>query len=562
MSDAAVDAAVFRRDAIEAFRFVRRSFDAATGEAQLVYAFDDGVALVETLQFPGAPFVLDAARAAAVDRALGLLHLIAGVSYYKAAVPKTLRVESQPLDADLAALLVSLYENGLGEFAYRNGLSLRGNINFIGVDADSPSEVRSPQFHHTLSSSFPRMRESSASALLESATAKEQRQEEALDSRIRGNDEGRLREDGDGADFGAASNASAASATSATSATPATPATPAALLVPAAPSRDAQNNAAPHLALRSHALTAIGGGKDSLVSIETLRSLGIDQTVAWIGSAPLIRACAERTGLPQLNITRQLSPLLFEYNKQGAYNGHIPVTAVNSAILVLAALLHDADQVVFSNERSASYGSLIPGTGEVNHQWSKGWDFERDFARYVHAHIAADLQYYSLLRPLSELAVARQFAKLDRYDAHFSSCNRNFHLLGERPAQRWCGVCPKCHFVFLALAPFVPKPRLTAIFGRNLLDDAALAPAFDALIEYRDHKPFECVGEGRESRAALAALSQRTAWQEDAIVARFAREILPQLDPADLELAPLLAAQGEHGVPPALWNRVHATFAA
>jgi len=69
---------------------------------------------------------------------------------------------------------------------------------------------------------------------------------------------------------------------------------------------------------------------------------------------------------------------------------------------------------VFSNERSASYGSLIPGTGEVNHQWSKGWAFERDFAAELQRTVAADLRYYSLLRPFSELAVARQFAKRDR----------------------------------------------------------------------------------------------------------------------------------------------------
>ena len=204
---------------------------------------------------------------------------------------------------------------------------------------------------------------------------------------------------------------------------------------------------------------AIGGGKDSLVSIEALRALDVAQTVTWIGGSQLIRACAERTGLPTLNIGRALAPALFELNRQGAYNGHIPVTAINSAILALAALVLDADQVVFSNERSASYGSLIEGSGEVNHQWSKGWAFEQAFGGYLQRFVAADLTYYSLLRPLSELAVARQFARTDHYDAHFSSCNRNFHLLGERPTNRWCGVCPKCHFVFLALAPFMPPPR-------------------------------------------------------------------------------------------------------
>jgi hypothetical protein len=449
---------MFERDAIRTFRFVRCDFDAQTGVAQLVYAFDDGPELVETVTVPGAPFALDDARAAAATRALRLLHMVAGVSYYKAAVPQAISIDAYGIDAETAAFLETVYLNGLGEFAYRNGLDLRGRIRFpAGAGADAP---------------------------------------------------------------------------------------------------------APALDLREHALVAIGGGKDSLVSIEALRSAGVAQTVTWIGGSQLIAACAAHTGLPTLNIGRQLAPQLFEYNRLGAWNGHIPVTAVNSAILAFAAVLLGVDQVVFSNERSASYGSIIPGTGEVNHQWSKGWAFESALGDWLQRHVAADLRYYSLLRPMSELAVARQFAKVSRYDAHFSSCNRNFHILGERPTSRWCGVCPKCHFVFLALAPFMPKPRLVGIIGRNLLDDPAQTEGFDALLEYQDHKPFECVGEGRESRAAVAALAQRPEWREDALVERFSREISPQLDAADLRIEPLLAIDDEHRIPPALWERLRANFAA
>lgn len=459
----------FDPHAVKAFRFVRHDFDARTGVARLVYAFDDGPEMTETVTFPGAPFALDEARVKAVDAALELLHLIAGVSYYKAAVPPDIRVESHRVDADAAALLESVYLNGLGEFAYRNGLDLRGRIRFpVTAGEAAPAEA---------------------------------------------------------------------------------------------------------VGLRQHALVAIGGGKDSLVSIEALRAAGVEQTVTWIGGSQLIAACAERTGLPTLQIGRALAPELFELNRRGAWNGHIPVTAVNSAILVLAALLRGADQVVFSNERSASYGSLIPGTGEVNHQWSKGWAFESALGDYVERHIAADLHYYSLLRPLSELAVARQFAKNSRYDAHFSSCNRNFHLLGERPANRWCGACPKCHFVFLALAPFMPKPRLVGIFGRNLLDDPAQTAGYDALLEFHEHKPFECVGEGRESRAALATLGERPEWREDALVKRFNRDIRPQLPAAELAIAPLLSIDGNvpgighgqgpaHRIPAALWEKLRAGFAA
>ena len=450
----------FDKSSIRAFRFVRCSFDAETGVARLVYAFDEGPELTETVTIPGAPFALDATRAQAVEQAVRLLHLITGVSYYKAAVPNEIRIEGYAIDAATAVLMEQVYVHGLGEFAYRNGLSLHGRVRFpVAAQAQAPA--------------------------------------------------------------------------------------------PAAAA-----------GLREHALVAIGGGKDSLVSIEALRGAGVDQTVTWIGGSQLIAACAARTGLPTLNIGRALAPELFEYNRQGAWNGHIPVTAINSAIMVLAALLHGVDQVVFSNERSASYGSMIPGTGEVNHQWSKGWAFESAFGAYVQSHVAADLQYYSLLRPLSELAVARQFARTDHYDAHFSSCNRNFHLLGERPTNRWCGVCPKCHFVFLALAPFMPKPRLVGIFGRNLLDDANQTGGFDALLEYQDHKPFECVGEGQESRAAMAALGDRPEWREDVIVARFNREIRPQLDASELFVAPLLEIGGEHRIPAALWERLRANFAA
>lgn len=449
---------LFERDKVAVFRFVRCEFDAATGVASLVYAFGDGPEMTEQVTVPGAPFTLEGVRAAAVQQALRLLHLIAGVSYYKAAVPGEIRIDSYAIDDAAASLLENIYVSGLGEFAYRNGLDLHGRV------------------------VFPR----SASA--------------------------------------------AASATAA--------------------------------GLRQHALVAIGGGKDSLVSIEALRSAAVEQTVTWIGNSQLIAACAARTELPTLNLGRAIAPELFELNRQGAWNGHIPVTAVNSAILVLAALLQGVDQVVFSNERSASYGSMIPGTGEVNHQWSKGWAFEQAFGEYVQSRIATDLHYYSLLRPLSELAVARQFAKVDRYDAFFSSCNRNFHILGERPVNRWCGVCPKCHFVFLALAPFMPKLRLVGIFGRNLLDDESQAPGFDALLEFQDHKPFECVGEGQESRAAMATLAARPEWKEDVLVERFIREIQPQLVASELQIQPLLKLDGEHRVPAALWEQLHANFAA
>ena len=438
----------------ECFRFLRAGYDAETATASLVYAFDDGPELVETIRFANAPLPIAPERTSAFTSALQLLHLIAGISYYKAAVPGAIEVVGPQPCAALAGLLDAIYLHGLGEFAHCNGLDLRGRIHF-------PAD-----------------------------------------------------------------------------------ATPVAVAPPAN--------------LPRRTLVPIGGGKDSLVTVELLRAAREPTTAAWVGRSSLIAACVARSGLDPLNIDRQLSPLLFEMNRNGALNGHIPVTAINSAILVCAAILHGFDAIAFSNERSASIANLVEDGFAVNHQWSKGIDFERAFRAFVHEHVAADLDYFSALRPLSELAVTRLFAPLTQYHDVFSSCNRNFRILGDKPGERWCGQCPKCHFVFLALSPFVPKTRLVAIFGRNLLDQIELAPAFDALLEVGAHKPFECVGEGRESRAALAALVDRAEWREDALVARFAEVTLPLLGGADLALTPLLSADGEHFLP----ARLHRIFDA
>ncbi|MCK9489633.1 MAG: endonuclease domain-containing protein [Xanthomonadales bacterium] len=446
----------FDRERIRVFRFLSARYDAESGIARLAYAFDDGPELVETLGFPDAPPVRDAARVAA---ALDLVHWIAGVSYYKAAIPRRIEFASRQPEPQALALLDQVYSDGLAEFAWRNGLDLRGHLSF--AESDQPR------------------------------------------------------------------SAGAAAATTVDS---------------------AQGDPALSPALPRRSLVAIGGGKDSLVSIELLRSHGEDMRLFWIGQSPLIAAVAARTGLPVLNISRRLAPELFEFNRLGAWNGHIPVTAINSAIGVLAAVLYGYDAVVFSNEHSASAATLETGGRSVNHQWSKGFAFEQAFAAVVQAAVSPQLDYFSLLRPFSELAVTARFADMTAYHQHFSSCNRNFRILGERPAGRWCGECPKCQFVFLALAPFLPKPALVRIFGRNLLDEPAQAAGFDALVEWQAHKPFECVGEADESRAAFAALAGRAEWREDALVKRWATHIAPQL-PASAALATLLAPRPGHAVP-------------
>ena len=62
-------------------------------------------------------------------------------------------------------------------------------------------------------------------------------------------------------------------------------------------------------------------------------------------------------------------------------------------------------------------------------------------------------------------------------------------------------------------------------------------------------------------RLVQVTLGDRPEWREDAIVAHFNHEIRPQLDAAELAVAPLLEIGGEHRIPAALWERLRANFA-
>ncbi len=411
---------------IESFQFLEQVHDPATGELRLSYRFDEGTVLEERIVFPYAPWPSDASRQRAFDAAASALHLIAGVSYYKACVPPRMELGDHLLSPPLAQLLQQVYVDGLAEFALAHKLNLRERVNF------EPSRAQSP-------------------------------------------------------------------------------------------------GSAP-LGLPDRALVAIGGGKDSLVSLDLLRRAGVEVQPVCVGSSPLIADTVRVAGLPLLQIDRKLSPILGDMNDAGALNGHVPVTAINSAIIVCAAVLYGYKWVVFSNERSAEEATRKTiDLGPVNHQYSKSLAFESTFRRVVQENISPEIEYFSLLRPWSELAVARHFARLKPFHPVFSSCNRNFHLEGTRLGNaRWCQDCPKCRSTTLALAPFLSPGEISGFMGADLLNDPAQEQGFRALCGLGEEKPFECVGTIEESRAALVHIAQQDEWCDAALVTLLAPELVDE----------------------------------
>jgi hypothetical protein len=314
--------------------------------------------------------------------------------------------------------------------------------------------------------------------------------------------------------------------------------------------------AAAPLARKSAVL--IGGGKDSLVSLEVLKNAGEPTVLFAVNPQKPMIDCAAASGLPLISVRRTLDDKLFALNAAGALNGHIPVTAIVSLIAVAAAFVHGYDAVILSNERSADEGNTVFAGRRVNHQYSKTLPFERRLAAHVRDFVSPSLAYFSLLRPLSEMHIARLFARTDRYDAVFTSCNRAFVIRAQGERTRWCGDCPKCRFAFLILAAAMEKARIERIFGKNLLDDAEQISGYEELVGLAGHKPWECVGEIAESAAALLNLAERPEWQSAAVVAALS----PRLGEKKAELktaeAALLTPSPDHRIPPRFERMLHA----
>jgi UDP-N-acetyl-alpha-D-muramoyl-L-alanyl-L-glutamate epimerase len=406
----------------------------------------------------------------ATTAAARLVFLLAGVSYYKTAAPPVIDLgETAVTDAE-RRFLRAFYIDGLGEFAYRNGLDLTG----LRIEGPArPSAV--------------------------------------------------------GISAGTTS------------------------VKPVAP------------------LVPFGGGIDSIVTVEHVRRLADADTALFIMSRPgarfdAIEAPAAVTGLPIVRAGREIDPQLLQSRELGFLNGHVPVTGILSAIAVLAGVLQGRDAVVMSNEWSASVPTLEVDGRPVNHQYSKSATFEAAFRSVLADALgpAAPVSYFSALRPFSELWVAQRFAGLTQYHHTFRSCNRAFHQDPAHRLDHWCGQCDKCCFIDLILAPFLSADELSQIFdGREPLadSDGTLEGKFRALLgTLPDSKPFECVGEIGECRAAALLAAQRPDRTDPAgtdpagpdaagasLLQRLAAEVAVLPDQPDV--AQLLRPIGDHFIP-------------
>ena len=427
------------------FRYEEYEIDAAVGLLVCRYSVDGrGFEERITLDRDGcwdSPAALAAAR---------LVFLLAGVSYYKTAAPGVIDLGRTAITGRERDFLYEFYRQGLGEFAYRNGIDLTG----LRIEAAS---------------------------------------------------------------------------------------------LAAAPPMPAP-------AFANRALVPFGGGIDSIVTVESVRQR--TEAVLFVASRPkdrfdAIECPAAITGLPVVRADREIDPQLLRSRELGFLNGHVPVTGILSAIAVLAAVLSGCDAVVMSNEWSSSIPTLEFDGQSINHQYSKGASFEEGLREVISGAGAPLPDYFSLLRSRTELWVANRFAELKSYHDTFRSCNRAFQIDKTLRLDHWCGHCDKCRFIDLILSPFMPAAALRQIFAaeREPLDDPGQASLFRDLLG-AGRKPFECVGEVNECRAAVLMAARRDDRADCELLRELALEVTGWPDaPSDADIEAMLRPVGESFVP-------------
>lgn len=409
------------------FIFKDYEFHPNSGELYLYYSLDGLVEFIESYHFD---FEFDVFDPGTLDRACQSLFYMAGVSYYKAYLPKVIAIDKGQLDSAMADFLNKTYQKGLAEFFYINKLDPKTPISF------------QPNI-----SSLPPLTEGHSDGLL----------------------------------------------------------------------------------------VGIGGGKDSLVSVELMKQGGYAPATWSVGHRQQLEPLVEHLGTNHYWVERKWDRKLLEHNSAGALNGHVPISAILSCVGTIVAILTGKKDVVVSNEQSASEPSLNYRGVEINHQYSKSLEYERDYQQYLEHTLGNRTRYYSYLRPFSEVYIAELFSKIgfSKYRDLFSSCNQAFTHTSSHIF--WCGKCPKCAFVFLALTPFVKRDELESIWHKNLLLDPNLEPTYRQLLGITGNKPLDCVGEVKESRAAM----------------RLAQEIYPELDKYKFDIPSNYdyRSWGEHTMP-------------
>lgn len=274
--------------------------------------------------------------------------------------------------------------------------------------------------------------------------------------------------------------------------------------------------------LHPEAFLGLGGGKDSIVAGELLKECGITFDSFVLASGEQLGQTLQVADVMQTNlfsVKRYIDKKIIEVNnKLGAFNGHVPISVIFALVGAMLAVGKNKKYVVVANESSSSIPQATLGNLQINHQWSKSITFERLFQDYLHAYIHCDLYYFSVVRPLTSVAIAKIFSSLADYFDVFTSDNSLFKIdQAQREHPRWSKDSSKTLSSYILLSPWLDKNQLRDVFGYDYLHDLTMKKRVIDLLG-SGNPVLDCVGTPEELKASLAVAARNEAFSNSELL--------------------------------------------
>ncbi len=309
------------------------------------------------------------------------------------------------------------------------------------------------------------------------------------------------------------------------------------------------------------ALLGIGGGKDSVVAGELLKALDVPLTGFVMATGEQLgqtQAVAKAMSIDLLAVERTIDKQVLELQEQpSAYKGHIPISLVFALVGTALAIARGERYVVVANEASASIPRVTWHDKAVNHQWSKSFGAEQQIQQFLQRSVASGVTYFSAVRQLSSVGVAKVFANYAQYFEVFTSDNFVFRIdPSKRPSGRWGLESPKSLSSYVLLAPWLSDGEVKRIFGIEFLNEPSLETLFLEMTGAEGEPPLDCVGTPDELTLSINLLARAGRYADTRLMQLAVERGIVREDDWQQQLANLLRLQPDEALPAELRERI------
>lgn len=262
-------------------------------------------------------------------------------------------------------------------------------------------------------------------------------------------------------------------------------------------------------------LLAVSGGKESTFAFEWMQQANLAMEVftlhhaggilgdQWVQKFPVFDYIKTQTYLWEINTHPQEDPAT-HFNYQGVRNDPTITNAL--FIMMLIAEQQGHRFLVLANDKSSNESNATYQGREVNHQSAKGAAYIERFNDFLERK-NLPFRYVSLCEESYSIATVNELSLWNKKILNdLTSCNE---AQWNTEDIRWCCNCPKCAFSYALIESVTDYSFAKQAVGKDLFSLTQLEDIWKRLYDPNTEKPFECVGEKRETLMALVKCKQQ-----------------------------------------------------